>query len=190
MIRPHGNGKEAFGLNAFETLGLNSTADLEAVKTAYHALVKQWHPDQFTDEGMQQKAQQKLIELNLAYEEALKAVHGRPAALKDIPLPEAKTFARHLYENGHPESALRQLARTSEKDAEYFHLEGQILTALRQYGSAHQAFRAAVQMDPSNREYRRAAFNAAQNYKKHRRLPYRIADWANGLFHSRTREKM
>ena len=57
---------------------------------------------------MQQKAQQKLIELNLAYEEALKAVHGRPAALKDIPLPEAKTFARHLYENGHPESALPQ----------------------------------------------------------------------------------
>ena len=46
LNRLTGNGKEAFGLNAFETLGLNSTADLEAVKTAYHALVKQWHPDQ------------------------------------------------------------------------------------------------------------------------------------------------
>ena len=65
QAQANGNGKEAFGLNAFETLGLNSTADLEAVKAAYHALVKQWHPDQFTDEGMQQKAQQKLIELNL-----------------------------------------------------------------------------------------------------------------------------
>ena len=139
---------------------------------------------------MQQRAQQKLIERNLAYEAAVKAVQGRPAALRDIPLPEAKTFARHLYESGHPESALRQLARTSEKDAEYYHLEGQILTALRQYGSAHQAFRAAVQMDPSNREYRRAAFNAAQNYKKHRRLPYRIADWASSLLRTRTREKM
>ncbi len=160
------------------------------MKAAYHALVKQWHPDRFRDEAAKQKAQQKMIELNLAYEEAVKAVQGRPAALHDIPLPEAKTFARHLYESGHPESALRQLARTTEKDAEYFHLEGQILTALRQYGSAHQAFRAAVQLDPTNREYHRAVFNAAQNYKKHQRLPYRIADWANSLFRSRIREKM
>ena len=134
---------------------------------------------------MQQQAQQKLIELNLAYEQAVKAVQGRPAALKDIPLPEAKTFARHLYENGHPESALRQLARTSEKDAEYFHLEGQILTALRQYGSAHQAYRVAVQMEPTNREYHRAAFNAALTYKKHCRLPYRIADWAGDILRPR-----
>ena len=187
---PSDVGREAFCLDAFKTLGLNSTADLEAVKAAYHALVKQWHPDQFSDEGMQQKAQQKLIELNLAYEEALKAVQGRPAAIRDIPLPEAKTFARHLYESGHPASALRQLARTSEKDAEYYHLEGQILTALRQYGSAHQAFRAAVQMEPTNREYHRAAFQAAKNYQKHRKWPYRFADWANGLFHPRDREKM
>ena len=152
------------------------------MKSAYHALVKKWHPDQFTDPAMQQKAQTRLIELNLAYEEALKAVHGRPAPIRDIPLPEAKTFARHLYESGHPESALRQLARTADKDAEYYHLEGQILTALRQYGSAHQAFRAAVQMEPTNREYHRAAFQAAKTWQKHQRISYRIADWAGGLF--------
>ena len=39
---------------------------------------------------MQQKAQQKLVQLNLAYEEALKAVQGRPAAMKDIPAPVRK----------------------------------------------------------------------------------------------------
>ena len=110
--------------------------------------------------------------------------------MQDIPLPEAKSFARHLYERGHPASALRQLARTAQKDAEYYHLEGQILTALRQYGSAHQAFRAAASMEPDNREYRRAAFQAAMDYKKHRRLPYRIADWANGLFRDRRKERM
>ena len=45
---------------------------------------------------MQQRAQQKLIELNLAYEAAVKAVQGRPAALRGIPLPAATTFARPL----------------------------------------------------------------------------------------------
>lgn len=169
-------------MNAFETLGLNTTASQEDVKAAYHALVKKWHPDQFPDPDQQQQAQDKLIQLNLAYEEAMKTAMGRPAPMNDIPLPEAKQFARRLFESGHPASALRQLARTAKKDAEYYHLEGQILTALRQYGSAHQAFRAAVQMEPTNREYHRAAFQAAKTYQKHQRIPYRIADWAGALF--------
>ena len=45
---------------------------------------------------MQQQAQQKLIELNLAYEQAVKAVQGRPAALQDLRLPAATPCARHL----------------------------------------------------------------------------------------------
>ena len=56
--------------------------------------------------------------------------------------------------------------------------------------SVPQIFRAAVQMEPTNREYHRAAFQAAKNYQKHRKWPYRFADWANGLFHPRDREKM
>ena len=42
---------------------------------------------------MQQRAQQKLIELNLAYEAAVKAVQGRPAALRDMVREKAEKIA-------------------------------------------------------------------------------------------------
>ncbi len=175
-------------LNPFLVLEVSEDADQETIKAAYHRLVKRWHPDQFTDSTEQEIAQTHLIQLNLAYQEALRAAGSRrPAhhAAPDLPLSQAKSLSKRLYDLKQYESALRQLARTREKDAEYYYLEGQILTALRQYGSAHQAFRAAVQMAPTNREYHRAAFNAAQTYKKHCRLPYRVADWASHILHPR-----
>ena len=174
-------------LNPFLVLEVSEDADLETIKAAYHRLVKRWHPDQFSDSTEQEIAQTHLVQLNLAYKEAVKAVGNRRAShvTPDLPLVEAKSLSRRLYGLGQYESALRQLARTRIKDAEYYYIEGQILTALKQYGSAHQAYRAAVQMEPTNREYHRAAFNAAVTYKKHRRLPYKIADWAGDILRPR-----
>ena len=173
-------------LDPFLVLEVSRDADPETIKTAYHRLVKRWHPDQFTDSTEQEIAQTHLVQLNLAYQDALKAASSRvPHVTPDLPLHDAKSLSRRLFGMRQYESALRQLARTHEKDADYYYLEGQILTALRQYGSAHQAYRAAVQMEPTNREYHRAAFNAALTYKKHCRLPYRIADWAGDLIRPR-----
>ena len=170
-------------LNPFLVLEVSEDADIETIKASYHRLVKRWHPDQFTDSTEQEIAQTHLVQLNIAYQEALKAAGRRrqPHVTPDLPLHDAKALSRRLFGLKQYESALRQLARTREKDAEYYYLEGQILTALRQYGSAHQAYRAAVQMEPTNREYHRAAFNAAMTYKKHCRLPYRVADWVGSL---------
>ena len=173
-------------LNPFLVLEVSEDADLETIKAAYHRLVKRWHPDQFSDSTEQEIAQTHLVQLNLAYREAVKAAERRtPQITPDLPLPEAKSLSKRLLGLKQYESALRQLARTPVRDAEYYYLEGQILTGLRQYGSAHQAYRAAVQMEPTNREYHRAAFNAALTYKKHRRLPYRIADWAGDMIRPR-----
>ena len=175
-------------LNPFLVLEISEDADSETIKAAYHRLVKRWHPDQFSDSTEQEIAQTHLVQLNLAYQEALKAAGNRRPTHQttpDLSLAAAKSLSRKLYGMKQYESALRQLARTREKDADYYYLEGQILTALKQYGSAHQAYRAAVQMEPTNREYHRAAFNAAMTYKKHRRLPYRVADWAGDVFHHR-----
>ena len=176
-------------LNPFIILEVSEDADLETIKASYHRLVKRWHPDQFTDATEQEIAQTHLVQLNLAYQEALKRAGRRRTAhvTPDLPLSEAKSLSRRLFGLKQYGSALRQLARTREKDADYYYLEGQILTALKQYGSAHQAFRTAVQMEPENREYHRAAFNAAMTYKKHCRLPYRVADWAVSLIRPRNR---
>jgi len=175
---------------AFRTLGLTLSADVDAVKAAYHQQVKRCHPDQFTDKDRQEQAQEELVRLNLAYREALRAAQGnKDCAAAQLTPDQAKASARHFYRVGEYESALHQLRRTDLHDAEYHYLKGQILTALRQYGNAHQAYRAAAQQDPTNREYHRAAFDAAMAYKKHRQLPYRLADWAGDFLRPRRRTR-
>src|SRR6266511_1247986 len=53
----------------FRVLELGPSATLEQVKQAYRELVKVWHPDRFTNDAkLQRKAQERLKEINIAYE--------------------------------------------------------------------------------------------------------------------------
>jgi curved DNA-binding protein CbpA len=54
----------------YEILGLKPGASLERVKEAFRDLVKVWHPDRFSRENprLQKKAEEKLKEINLAYQ--------------------------------------------------------------------------------------------------------------------------
>ena len=64
-------------LNPFLVLEVSEDADIETIKASYHRLVKRWHPDQFTDSTEQEIAQTHLVQLNIAYQEALKAAGRR-----------------------------------------------------------------------------------------------------------------
>jgi hypothetical protein len=56
--------------NCYEVLGVVEGASAQELKTAYRDLAKVWHPDRFThDPRLQQKAQEKLKEINEAYEQ-------------------------------------------------------------------------------------------------------------------------
>ena len=55
--------------NYYETLGLKPGASPEEVKQAYRDLVRVWHPDRYShDTRLQEKVQEKLKEINEAYE--------------------------------------------------------------------------------------------------------------------------
>ena len=174
-------------LNAFETLGLPPDANEQQVRQAYHTLVKACHPDQFPDPEEQKKAQEDLIQLNLAYEEALRQACDHPPVMRTVPLIQAKETARRLLSQERYESALLQLGKAEDRDGEWYYIQGQLLMGMRQYGSAHQAFREAIRLQPENNAYRQGALDAAVALKKHQKWTYRVADWAGGLFHARKR---
>ena len=83
---------------AFEMLGLKGGATAQDVRAAYRRLVKTCHPDQFQDAEEQKLAQEKLIQLNLAYEEALRLSSQRQVGYHGVPGEEAKKIARRLLE--------------------------------------------------------------------------------------------
>ena len=175
-------------MNAFEILGLNENADETQVRKAYHQRVKACHPDQFKDGDVQRRAQDQLIQLNLAYEEALRRTVGKPKTVFHTVSPEeAKTIAKKLLEQQRYESALLQLSHAETKDDEWYYIHGQLLMGMRQYNTAHQSFREAVRLKPENNEYRRGALDAALAMKRHQKWPYRVAEWAGGLLHRKDR---
>ncbi len=167
--------------SAFDLLGLKSDADAQQVRSAYRAKVKSCHPDQFTDVEEQKRAQEQLIALNLAYEEALRIASEKRVGFNLISQEEAKRFAIKLMEQGNLESALRQLCRAETKDSDWFYLQGQILMGMRQYDTAHQSYREAVRREPENLRFRQGALDAALAMTRHKRLHYRVAEWIKDL---------
>ncbi len=158
--------------NPFQVLGLKPTADVDEIRAAYHALVKKCHPDRFQDPERKQAAQDELVALNLAYEEALKLAVPRKAVTYNNALPkeEAKHLAKKMLGQQNPESALRQLLRAESRDADWYQLQGEVLMQLKQYESAHESYREAVKREPNNIEYRRGALDAAVALRKSQTL--------------------
>lgn len=153
-------------------LGLNAGADADDVRAAYRRLVKTCHPDKFLDADERKAAQEKMIALNLAYEEALKlTVNRRTAAASynsELSGDDAIALAEKLLRRQSPESALRNLLRTKSRSAAWFAMQGRVLMAMEQYETAHQSFREAIRREPNNNEFRRGALEAAVALKKSR----------------------
>ena len=71
----------------YVVLGMPPGASMEELKTAYRDLVKVWHPDRFAgNPRLQRKAQEKLKEINLAYER-LQSRSTSPASTPPPPPP-------------------------------------------------------------------------------------------------------
>lgn len=74
----------------YKILGIQPGASLDEIKEAYRDLAKVWHPDRFShDLRLQQKAQEKLKEINEAYSYLGKA---RSSTYKSHSQPESQTW--------------------------------------------------------------------------------------------------
>ena len=54
--------------NPYEVLGIKETATPDEIKKAYRELVKQYHPDRYENNPLKDLAEEKLREINEAYD--------------------------------------------------------------------------------------------------------------------------
>ncbi len=160
----------------FEVLGLRAWADPDEIRAAYRSLVKTCHPDMVQDPEQKRLAQERMVQLNLAYEEALRLASPRQHApyRQQICVDDAVVLAGKMLSRGSPEAALRQLMRAETRDAAWYYAQGRVLMAMEEYDSAHQSFREAVRRCPDNNEYRSGALDAALALKKEKTLQGRV----------------
>lgn len=55
-------------MNPYKELGVSENATQEEIRAAYLKMVKQYHPDKYTDSPLKEMAGEKLTKINLAYE--------------------------------------------------------------------------------------------------------------------------
>lgn len=150
--------------NPYEVLGIKEGASEEEIKKAYREQVKKYHPDQYQDNPLSKLAEEKLREVNEAYEyltgkgQTAKTSNGwggRSASnygggSSDDNLRQVRVHIN----NGNVAAAESMLDGISNKNAEWFYLRGMIFMKKGWYNEAVMNIQQAVNMDPSNYEYR------------------------------------
>lgn len=151
--------------NPYEVLGIKEGAGEEEIKKAYREQVKKYHPDQYQDNPLSKLAEEKLREVNEAYDYLMKNPSPRRESAgsgsggRSWNSPNDNEFfgrVRANINNGNIKAAEDMLDGHSNRTAPWYYMKGVIFMRKGWYDEAYQHIQTAVNMDPSNYEYRNA----------------------------------
>lgn len=146
----------------YEVLGVPQGASEEEIKKAYRELVRKYHPDRYADNPLADLAQEKMKEINEAYElltrggAAANTQSSRSYRSATGSAGTAFAQVRRLIQQGDLDGAEGLLDGIAGHSAEWYYLRGVIAQRRGWMDEAAQNFRIAVQMEPNNVEYRSA----------------------------------
>ena len=177
-------------MNPYEVLGIKPGASQDEIKSAYRKLVKQYHPDQFRDNPLQELAQEKLAKINEAYNMLTNGNGGNSSSYSNNSYSNSysnnsSSYSNNNYNYGADLSQARMciqrrdirgaeaiLSRIADRNAEWYYLNGIVHMNKGWYDSALQNISTAANMDPNNFEYRQT-LNQLQSRTRSYGNPYR-----------------
>ena len=168
----------------YKILGVPEDASDEEIKKAYRELARKYHPDNYHDNPLADLAQEKMKEINAAYEQITKErASGKRGSGSGGASYGASGYggyggyqgyggyggsqsysgqssvlqqARIAINTGNISRAEALLANYSDHNAEWNFLKGVVCYRRGWMDEALRYYRTAVQMDPGNAEYRQA----------------------------------
>lgn len=154
----------------YKVLGVSPSASDEQIKQAYRELARKYHPDNYINNPLAELATEKMKDINTAYDlireqrsRSSSASHGYGEAQSSRSYGSysgSSQFAdiRRLLQNGMVSQAMELLEGVplASRDGEWYFLKGTVFYNRGWLDEAHQHFRRAVELDPTNPEYQRA----------------------------------
>lgn len=147
----------------YEVLGVRRDASAADIKKAYRTLAKKYHPDNFTDANQRATAEEKMKEINAAYERIQKGDTGSTSYGGGTsyrgPNPGGTgiyaTIRQYINEHRTDEAeALLNSVPVNDRGAEWHFLKACICAMRGWYYDAFNYANTACTMDPNNTEYR------------------------------------
>jgi hypothetical protein len=149
----------------YSVLGVAPGASEEEVKKAYRDLARKYHPDNYHDNPLSDLAQEKMKEINEAYDAITKGKAGPGGGAPGAP-PSGQagygggsaefTRVRLAINAGDLELAEQILGGSATRNAEWHFLMGSVCYKKGWLDEASRYYQTAVGMDPGNAEYRQA----------------------------------
>lgn len=167
----------------YSTLGVSRNATDEEIKKAYRDLARKYHPDNYHDNPLADLAQEKMKEINEAYDAITKQRAGGGSGSNSYGgnagssgygsyggYSGASAFneVRAALNSGNLARAEALLNSASNRNAEWNFLMGSLYYRKGWMDEARNYYQRAVNMDPGNAEYRQAL-----NYMFSNNQPYR-----------------
>ena len=165
----------------YQILGVPETASDEEIKKAYRDLARKYHPDNYHDNPLADLAQEKMKEINAAYEQITKerssgrragggssfywggasyggygGYQGYGGSRSYSGQSSVLQQARIAIQTGNISRAEALLDNYSDHNAEWNFLKGAVCYRRGWLDEALRYYRAAVKLDPGNAEYRQA----------------------------------
>lgn len=159
----------------YSILGVSSSASDDEVKRAYRELARKYHPDNYQDNPLADLAEEKMKEINEAYDEVNRLRSGGSSSNGSAYQSAYQggyqsAYQRQSYSSAGPllqqvrqyisagdlNTAERLLREAPAQNAEWHFLSGSIAYRRGWLDEARQQFQIACNADPGNLEYRQA----------------------------------
>ena len=150
----------------YSVLGVSPNSSDEEIKQAYRKLAKQYHPDAYKDNPLANLAEEKMKEINEAYDTIQKMRAGGYSGGSSHSNQGGQSYSgknaeiyarvRSCINTRNILGAQSLLDSITERDAEWYFLMGSVNYQKGWMDEAYTNFQTAVNMNPGNPEYQNA----------------------------------